>query len=110
MASGLFIYLLDSDVKERCGIFFVIKTGKKKFRLVIDARRANRHFATPPGVNLCSVEGLSKIEVVVPDDFDPSSEAGLKLMRDLDMTLGVADVADAFHNMRIPGTSPDTLP
>ena len=102
VATGLFIYLLDGDVKERSGIFFVTKTGKKKFRLVIDARRANKHCVTPPGVSLCSVEGLSKIEVLVPDDFDPSSEAGIKLMRDLEMTLGVADVSDAFHNMRIP--------
>ena len=57
---------------EQVGMFFVHKSGKNKFRLILDARRVNQRFRTPPGVALCSSESLSRIEIELPDgvDFD----------------------------------------
>jgi hypothetical protein len=52
--------------KEHVGLFFVLKKNGIDQRIIVDARRANRHFRTPPHVDLCTSEGISKIEVEVP--------------------------------------------
>ena len=62
-------------------------------RIIVDARRCNARFRTPPGVDLCSAEGLTRVEVEAECD-DPSLE-------DLALHLGVADVQDAFHRFRL---------
>ena len=100
--SGLFRLLLEEDAIEQVSIFFVIKKGKALVRLVIDARASNRHFVAPPGVSLCSTEGMSRIEVQLPEHIPLDSPAGLRIIEQLLLSLGVADVADAFHRMRIP--------
>ena len=46
------------------GIFFVNKKGKKQKRLILDARIVNWAFVSPPGVSLCSSEGMARIECV----------------------------------------------
>jgi len=98
---GLVVAVPAGSAREQCGLFFVAKTGKKKCRLVIDARRANRYFRPPPGVKLCTGEGLAKIEVQLPDDFDFSDPRHLAYLNELEATLGLADVKDAFHRFRI---------
>ncbi len=50
---------------ERVGLFAVWKVKDETQRLFVDARRANAHFRAPPGMDLLSAEGLSRIEVVV---------------------------------------------
>ena len=79
---------------ESAGLFFVHKAKKKSLRLIIDARRANARFRTPPGVALCTSEGLSRIEVDSPNNFEDDPEG-------LAVFLGVADVQDAFHRFRL---------
>ncbi len=49
-------------------------------------------FCDPPGVSLCSSEGLAKVEVQVPDDVEIGSEDWFKYLEDLEMSLGLADV------------------
>ncbi|CAE7731551.1 unnamed protein product [Symbiodinium sp. CCMP2592] len=90
---------------EEAGIFFVLKSDRKHLRMIVDARRANAVFREPPGVDLCSAEGFSRIEVedladcrgladgfpgegVFPDDWG--------------LYVGLSDVKDAFHRMKQP--------
>ena len=44
------------------GVFFVKKRGDRP-RLIVDCRKTNTLFATPPPVQLLSGDGLSRIEV-----------------------------------------------
>jgi len=84
------------EPKEEVGLFFVWKKGRQAMRLILDCRRTNRRFRAPPGVDLLTSEGLSRIEV--------ESEAGLQadeVERRLQVYLGTADVKDCFHRMRI---------
>ena len=48
--------------QEEVAAFFV-KKKNGLLRLIIDARRTNERFREPPGVQLCTSEGLSRIEV-----------------------------------------------
>ncbi len=70
-------------------------------RCIVDARRTNWRFATPPGVELCTAEGLARIEVELPDGVHPESDAAMELYRDLELSLGMADVSDAFHRFKL---------
>ena len=55
--------------KERVAVFFVKKkTGE--LRMVIDARRSNRRFRPPPGVELCTAEGLGRIELDLGEEVE----------------------------------------
>ena len=99
--SGLFRLIHAADRKEEVGIFFVAKKGKTKVRLVIDARRSNVHFASPPSVDLLTGEGLAGIEIELPAELDPHSDAAASLLEKVKVSLGVSDVSDAFHRMRI---------
>ena len=90
-AKGLLVLLDESERREDVGIFFVAeKSGQ--LRLIIDARRSNLHFTSPPGVSLVTAEGLGLIEVEGAE-FCGQSELGF--------TLGTSDVSDAFHRFRI---------
>ena len=74
-------------------------------RMILDCRRPNRCFAAPPGVELVSAEGSARIEVEVDDAECPegsSWEAEEKWLSALRVTLGVADVRDCFHRLRLP--------
>jgi len=90
--------------RERASIFFVRKPKKETVRVIVDARRTNLRFRTPPGVALCSAEGLTRIEVRAHDgEFDgvSTSAADERKLEELALFLGVADVQDAFHRFRL---------
>jgi hypothetical protein len=70
--------------KERVGVFFVRKKDGK-LRLIIDARRTNQRFRTPPGVALSSAEAFSDVEC----------EPGQKVF------ISTTDVENCFYKMRI---------
>eukprot|EP00973_Karenia_brevis_P010547 1430441-Karenia_brevis.AAC.1 len=55
-------------------------------RMIIDCRKTNLRFRKPNGVELCSAEGLSRMEISLDD---PPAE-GL-------VSMGVADVDNCFH-------------
>ena len=55
------------------------------------------HFLPPPGVNLVTSEGLSRVELELNnDDEDPDGLSKLAWVH-----LGLADVRDAFHRFKI---------
>ncbi|CAK0809789.1 unnamed protein product [Prorocentrum cordatum] len=87
--------------KERIGMFFVWKDGRRRLRLIVDARRANAHFRDPPGVELLSSEGLARIEVHMPDTGFSSYEDLRAALEAQQVYIGMADVKDCFHRMRI---------
>ena len=61
-----------NEVREHPRVFLVDKPGKDTQRLIIDARVSNMHSLPPPGVNLVTSEGLSRVEVELNnDDEDP---------------------------------------
>ena len=61
-------------------------------RMVLDCRRSNQRFVSPPGVELLSTEGLGRIEFdEASDDLPP-------------IFLGKADVRDCFHRMLFRST------
>ncbi|CAK0795513.1 unnamed protein product, partial [Prorocentrum cordatum] len=76
------------------GVFFVTKKADK-LRLIVDCRRANQLFQKPPGVALLSGKGLSRVEIDDPEG----------LLEGLPVHLGVGDVADCFHRMRLAKTA-----
>ena len=66
-------------------------------RLKIDARVSKLHFLPPPGVSLVTSEGLSRVEVALEHGgVDPG-----ELSRWASLHLGLADVKDAFHRIKI---------
>ncbi|CAK0791762.1 unnamed protein product, partial [Prorocentrum cordatum] len=75
------------DPKEFVGVFFVWKKERASMRMVLDGRRSNQRFVTPPGVELLSTEGLGRIEC-------DTEQTGT-----LPIFLGKADVKDCFHRM-----------
>ena len=71
--------------------------------MIIDARRSNRRFAAPFGVELCSSEGLSRLEVEIrEEDLDPQGRPYADVLERLTATLGCTDVKDAFHRLLMP--------
>ncbi|CAK0807139.1 unnamed protein product [Prorocentrum cordatum] len=75
------------DPKEFVGVFFVWKKERASMRMVLDCRRSNQRFVTPPGVELLSTEGLGRIEC------DTEQTGTLPIFP------GKADVKDCFHRM-----------
>ncbi|CAK0852231.1 unnamed protein product [Prorocentrum cordatum] len=75
------------DPKEFVGVFFVWKKERASMRMVLDCRRSNQRFVTPPGVELLSTDGLGRIEC-------DAEQTGT-----LPIFLGKADVKDCFHRM-----------
>ena len=60
------------------------------------------YFRSPPSVRLCTAEGFSRIEVEIPADLTPGSEAYEEYFRERGLHFGLADVKDCFHRMRQP--------
>ena len=87
--------------KPRCkvGVFFVWKSSRTKLRMITDARRSNACFRDPPGVSLMTGEGLGKIEVV----FEDAVWATQEMIESVSTYVGLSDVRDCFHRMRVPG-------
>ena len=70
--------------------------------MIIDARRSNRRFRDPPGVELLSSEGFARIEVEVEEGLTLGSEAWQEALSGFRVALGMADVKDCFHRYRQP--------
>ena len=83
-----------------CGLFFVWKSNRTAIRLIVDARPTNRVFREPPGVALCTAEGLARIEVELPEHMTPGDAEADKALNDITVHLGLADVRDCFHRNR----------
>jgi hypothetical protein len=83
-------------------MFFVTKKDGIHIRMIVDARRANRHFRPPPHVALCTAEGITRIEMELPDDVDPWTPDGVRMLSEACSALGILDVKDCFHRMVIP--------
>ena len=98
------INLLRFSRKPKChvGIFFVWKKGRLRMRMILDARVVNLLFSDPPGVKLCTSEGLARIEVEFDEDVDPESDAGIAARERLQLALGILDVENCFHRLIMP--------
>ena len=44
-------------------------------------------FEDPPEVDLCSAEGFARAEVSLPEDVEPWSQEGLKMLEDFGLYL-----------------------
>ena len=64
--------------------------------MILDGRRGNFRFKSPPGVSLLTAEGFARIEV------DASLPEGQQSYTFNIIDLATADIKDAFHNFRIP--------
>ena len=91
-SKGMLVFLDESERREEVGVFFVAKKSDQ-LRMIVDARRSNLHFTSPPGVALVTAEGLARVEV----EFDGATECGAGE----GFTLGTSDISDAFHRFRI---------
>ena len=70
----------------RVGIFTVWKKGRKKQRVIVDARLSNAHFEEPESVSLPSAQNLSDMHV-----------NGQEMLH-----LCASDLKDAFYTMELP--------
>ena len=77
------------DIKEECCIFAVWKkpgpNGPRQ-RLIIDARRSNTWFSTPPKTELATGDAFSRMVAVSQDALE----------------LGQTDIQDAFYQLGLP--------
>ena len=72
--------------------------------MIVDCRRTNQLFNSPPGVELITGEGLSGIELgedLVDEDWGPEESAAFT--KQFQAAMGVADVSDCFHRCRLDG-------
>ena len=65
--------------------------------MILDARWVNAIALAPPGVHLCSVEGLSKIEIELPSDLPPEIDS--LILDQILVHVGISDVKDCFHRL-----------
>jgi len=83
------------DRIESIGLFFVYKKDKVQRRMILDARRSNCHFGTPPGVDLLTSEGLGDIEI----DTTCTTEHNENFF---ELTVSTADIDNCFHRYIMP--------
>ena len=88
--------------KNQVGVFFVHKSDQKRIRLIVDARSTNALFKDPPGVELCSSEGFSRIECQLSGRARPGSPEFFSELKSLNLFVGLSDVKDCFHRLRQP--------
>ncbi|CAK0807877.1 unnamed protein product, partial [Prorocentrum cordatum] len=74
----------------------VLKFNHKEYRGLV-----RRLLSDPPGVELLSSEGLARIEVHVPDAGFSNYEDLRAALEAQQVYIGMADVKDCFHRMRI---------
>ena len=46
------------EPQEKVGVFFVKKSDGRRLRMIVDARRANRHMRASPAVHLATSESF----------------------------------------------------
>ena len=97
METGLLRPRPQGTAKFVLGIFFVTKKGKKQNRLIMDARIVNWAFVSPPGVSLCSSEGMARSEVSLLDHVEEGSPAWESALKSIELSLGLGDIQDCFH-------------
>ena len=90
-----------STPKCQVGLFAVEKDGGAAQRLIVDARRANEFFKAPPGVSLLSSVGLARFEVELPADAPLGSDRAAELLKDFYLAVGLSDVSNCFHRLRV---------
>ena len=80
------------------GVFFVYKSNRTKLRMITDARRSNQLFRDPPPVGLMTAEGFGRFELSLDGDLlgDDQVQSAFEVF------LGLSDVRDCFHRMRVP--------
>ena len=71
--------------------------------MIVDCRKTNILFHTPPGVELITGEGLSGIEL--GEDFwdEPWAPEENATFTEKSTAMGVADVSDCYHRCRLEG-------
>ena len=82
----------------RVGIFFVWKSSRTRLRMITDARLSNLRFKAAPGVSLMTAESFGRFEV----EFDGEIFADPELVSKLTAFIGLNDVKDCFHRLRVP--------
>lgn len=70
--------------------------------MIIDARGTNKLFKEPPGVQLLTSDGFSRIEVTVPEGLYPGTQDYEDYLRQTKVHIGLSDVKDCFHRLRQP--------
>ena len=98
-ATGLLRFALEP--RPTVGIFFVKKKTPGTLRLILDARLTNQLMKLPPGVCLAGAEAPARIETQLPNGIESDSLEAEELLRHFCFSLSTADVADAFHRLRI---------
>ena len=98
-AAGLLQFTLRP--RSTVGVFFVKKKAPRSLRLILDARLTNMMMRPPPGVCLAGPECFSRLEAQLPVGISASSERGQALLAGMRFSFGTADIADAFHRLRI---------
>ena len=83
------------------GMFFVQKKDER-IKLIIDSRPANGLFKKPPGVHLCTSEGLSRIELQIPDHLVPGNPDFDLYLNEHPIFMQFLDVDNASHRVRLP--------
>ena len=84
-ARGLASFHLSSFVREFTGTFFV-KKKDGRLRLVLDARRSNCHFVTPPATDLATGASIGDIQCD----------------RSRSVYVGHVDISNAFYTLALP--------
>ena len=84
---------------EGCVTVFFIAKKNDQLRMVVDARRTNRLFKAPPGVDLCTAETFARVEIEVP--VCKSRSDADEVVEQLQMWIGMADISDCFHRLGI---------
>ena len=74
-------------------MFFVHKKNGT-LRLILDCRPTNEVFLRPPSTPLATPECLSSFEIGDP--------AGPDITDDVFVYIGISDIDNAFHRMRMP--------
>ncbi len=80
------------------GVFFVYKSNRTKLRMITDARRSNQLFRDPPPVSLMTAEGFGRFELSLQHELFGDSQVHSAF----EVFLGLSDVRDCFHRMRVP--------
>lgn len=93
---GYFNYTLTPSC--RVGVFFVWKSSRTKLRLITDARCSNQKFLEAPGVSLMTSEGMGRIELEIEENLAGDG----KVLDGVAIHLGLSDVKDCFHRLRVP--------
>ena len=86
LESGIVDLGLEQDVEGYCGIIFMWRAAQKKLRIIIDARRSNQRFVTPPRTPLARGSAVAQVWV----------DGGGELF------LSVSDIRDLFYRIKMP--------